>query len=74
MTPTSFQWIVPKADPLGAAFAVQSQEFFFLLVVDADQISTSRETVFKCPFPAFPQGWVHIVEELQQIIYDEPLI
>lgn len=63
----SFCWIVLEADPLAAGFAVQGQELLLLLTVDADQVGSSSATVLlRCP-PAFLQGPVHVVEELQRM-------
>jgi len=62
--PTSLYWVVLEADPLAAAFAVQRQKLFFLLIVDADQISSSGDAVLMCSSPALLHGPVHIVEEL----------
>lgn len=62
---TSFCWVVLEAYPLAAAFAVQRQELFLLLTVDADQVSSSGDTVLMCCPPALLLGPVHIVEELQ---------
>lgn len=62
--PTSSCRVVLEADPLAAAFAVQGQELLLLLVVDADQVSVSSQTVLTSSAPALPLGPVHIVEEL----------
>lgn len=52
MTLTSLCRVVLEADPLAAAFAVQRQELLLLLIVDADQISSSGNTVLTCCSPA----------------------
>lgn len=63
----SLCWVALEADPLAGAFAVQRQEVFLLLVVDADQIGSSGDAVLTRCSPALLHGPVHIVEELQRI-------
>lgn len=61
---TTLDRVPLEADPLGAAFSVQSQELLLLKVVDANQTTSSGLAVLVSTSPALPHGPVDIVEEL----------
>lgn len=62
---TALDRVSLEADPLGAAFAVHSQELLLLRVADGNQITTSGQAVLSSTLPALSHGPVHIVEELE---------